>query len=546
MNALRSLSLVAAISLMLFSGCAVGPNFHQPKTRVEKTFSELWRTNSAISSNTTTNSPVFEWWRTFHDPELDHLIAEALRDNYNLRIAVARIREARYQRSVAAADLFPNIDADAGYLRARGSKNVVLPLGGAGGAGGKSSSSSQSKNSMNSDSPGDPPGDPPSGGGSGAAGSGAAAGGNNSIGANPFGNPLTPFGKGGLPGVNSSLYQIGFDSTWELDVFGGKRRHLEAAADDLGASVETLRDVTISLLAEVARDYIELRGAQERLAVARENLAVEKDTLALTVSRANSGLASRADAVRAAAETATTEATIPPLEAIVRQHIHVLSTLLAKEPSALVAELKHEKPLPLVPPEVPVGLPSELLKRRPDVRRAERQIAAATARIGSAEADLFPKFALTGGVGLDSTSTGSLFDWQSHYFFISPTVTWRVFDAGRIISNIALQKEIRQETVWQYRDTILTALREVEDALVAYATEQEHRAALAVALQQNRDALALIRNRYEHGLATFLDVLDTQRSVLASQDQLAQSDQTVATDLVTLYKALGGGWQSAR
>lgn len=527
MNAFRDISLATASSLVIFAGCVVGPNFHSPETHVEENFSELSRTNSGIASNTTTNSPVLDWWRAFRDPELDRLIAEALHDNYNFRIAIARIREARYQRSIVAADLFPNVDADAGYLHARGSKNVVLPLGG---AGGKSSASPKSKNSMNSDPPADPPG-----GGSGAAGSNA--GGN---------DQLTPFGKGGLPGVNSSLYQIGFDSTWELDVFGGKRRRLEAAADDLGASIESLHDITISLVAEVARDYIELRGAQARLAVARENLAAEKDTLALTISRANSGLASRADTIRAAAQTATTEATIPPLEAAVRQHIHVLSTLLAKEPTALAAELETEKPPPLVPPEVPVGLPSELLKRRPDIRRAERQMAAATARIGSAEADLFPKFALTGGVGLDSTSTGSLFDWQSHYFFISPTVTWRVFDAGRIISNIALQKQIRQETVWQYRDTILTALREVEDALVAYASEQEHRAALAVALQQNQDALALVRSRYEHGLATFLDVLDTQRSVLSSQDQLAQSDQEIATDLVTLYKALGGGWQSGK
>ena len=534
MIAFRNVTFAALISLVILTGCAVGPNFHPPKSRVEENFGDLSRTNSGIPSNTTTNSPVLQWWRTFHDPELDRLIAEALQDNYNLRIAVARIREARAERSIAAADLFPNIDADAGYLRARGSKNVVLPLGGAG-AGAKSSPSPKNKSSMNSDPPGDPPG-----GGGGAAGSAAVAG------ANPFGDQLTPFGKGGLPGKHSSLYQIGFDSTWELDVFGGKRRRLEAAADELSASVESLHDVTISLLAEVARDYIELRGAQERLAVARENLSAQKDTLALTLSRANSGLASRADVTRATAEAAMTQATIPPLEAAVRQHIHVLSTLLAKEPTALAAELETEKPPPLVPPEVPVGLPSELLKRRPDVRRAERQIAAATARIGSAEADLFPKFALTGGVGLDSTSTGSLFDWQSHYFFISPTVTWRVFDAGRIISNIALQKELRQETVWQYRDTILTALREVEDALVAYASEQEHRAALAVALQQNQEALALIRDRYEHGLATFLDVLDIQRAVLSSQDQLAQSDQTVATDLVTLYKALGGGWQTEK
>lgn len=535
MNALRHLSQTTILLCAILAGCAVGPNYKAPKTNIETNFSELSQTNRGIVS-TTTNAPVLEWWRTFNDPELNHLVEQALTNNYNLRIALARIREARYQRSIVAADLFPNIDADAGYLRARGSKNVSLPLGGSGsggGASGKATPSTQTKSAANSAS-------------SSGSSNGGASGSGGSTGASPFSNQLTPFGKGGLPGIESSLYQIGFDSTWELDVFGGNRRRLEAAAYDLAASVESLHDLTITLLAEVARNYMELRGVQQRLAVARENLAAQKETLALTISRANAGLTSQADVTRAAAQVATTTATIPPLESATRHSIHVLSTLIAQEPTALGDELENQKPPVLLPPEVPVGLPSELLKRRPDVRRAERQMAAATARVGSAEADLFPKFALTGGVGLDSTSTGSLFNWQSRYFLISPTVTWRVFDAGRIISNVALQKELHQETVWQYRDTILTALREVEDGLVAYASEQEHRAALAEALKQNQDALALIRDRYNHGLVNFLEVLDAERSVFASQDQLVQSDQTVATDLVTLYKALGGGWENQK
>jgi NodT family efflux transporter outer membrane factor (OMF) lipoprotein len=517
------------------AGCAVGPNYHRPETKLAPAFGEIAAANTNAASRATTNSPAVDWWRAFNDPELDHLIDEALRENYNLRIAVARVREARYQRSIVAADLFPNVDADAGYWHGRGSKNVVLPLGGGGGsgAGGKSSSSPQTKSASNSD--------PPNGGGS-----GSSAGGRGSPGSSSFNDQLTPFGKGGLPGVTSSLYQIGFDSNWELDVFGGTRRRLEAAADDLAASVEGLHDMTITLLAEVARNYIELRGAQQRLTVASENLAAQQETLQLTLARANAGLTSRSDVTRAAAQVATTSATIPPLQASVRRSIHLLSTLLAKEPMALSAELETNKPLVFLPPEVPVGLPSELLKRRPDIRRAERQMAAATARIGSAEADLFPKFALTGGIGLDSTSTGSLFDWQSRYFFISPTVTWRVFDAGRIISNVALQKANREESLMQYRDTILTALREVEDGLVAYATEQERRNALADALKQNQESLDLIRSQYQNGLATFLEVLDAQRSVLSTQDQLAQADQSLGADLVTLYKALGGGWEIRR
>ncbi|MDB6065413.1 MAG: transcriptional regulator, Fis family [Pedosphaera sp.] len=516
------ITLYVALAILgaTFAGCTVGPAYQRPHVGVKPHFGELAGTNSN-ASRPTASSPRVDWWRGFNDPELNRLIAAALRENYNLRVAAARIRQARFQRSIVAADLFPNINADAGYLRARGSKNVVLQLGNAS-AGGSGSPG------------GDPPGDPPSSSG---------ASGGSSVGANPFGNVLTPFGQGGLPGVTSSLYQIGFDSTWELDVFGGNRRRLEAAAADLSASVESLRDVAVSLTAEVAMDYLQLRGTQQRLAIARTNLATQQDTLQLTESRARAGLSSRADVTRAAAQVAFTTASIPPLETGARRYIHALSTLLAQEPNALSRELSAEQPLPVVPPEVPVGLPSELLERRPDIRRAERQIAAATARVGSAKADLFPKFALTGNVGLDSTSSGSLFNWQSHYFLISPTVTWRIFDAGRIVSNIALQKANQQETVLQYRSTILTALQEVEDALVAYAQEQTHRTALTTALAQTQESFELVRDQYENGLATFLDVLDAQRNVLSAQDQLAQSDQAVTTNLVALYKALGGGWQ---
>lgn len=195
-----------------------------------------------------------------------------------------------------------------------------------------------------------------------------------------------------------------------------------------------------------------------------------------------------------------------------------------------------------MPPQVPVGLPSDLLRRRPDIRRAERQIAAANARIGSAKADLFPKFSITGSIGLDTTSMGNLLDWSSRYFLLSPTVSWPVFAAGRIRANITLQRANHQEALLQYRNTILTALQEVEDALAGYATQQARRSALRDALSQSRQTLDLARDQYQHGLSDFLTVLDAQRTVLAAQDALAQSNQSVATDLVALYKALGGGW----
>ncbi len=206
-------------------------------------------------------------------------------------------------------------------------------------------------------------------------------------------------------------------------------------------------------------------------------------------------------------------------------------------------ELNQTKPLPPTPPVVSVGLPSDLIERRPDIRAAERNIAAANARVGSAIADLFPKFALTGSVGLDSTSPDQLFNWESRYFLISPTVTWRIFDAGRIMSNIKLQKAMTEEAGLQYRSTILKALQEVEDALATYATDQERQVKLNAAYQQNQLALHLTQQRYEHGLVTFLEVLDAERTVLSSQNDLAQSASLSVTDVVALYKALGGGWK---
>jgi NodT family efflux transporter outer membrane factor (OMF) lipoprotein len=523
---------------VLIPGCAVGPNYKRPKVEVEKNFGELHKTTrsdpSAQPSKTVDQtSQVAEWWRTFHDPELDALVLRALNKNYNLQMATARLRQARAQRWIVAADLFPEIDADAGYSHARGSKNVVLPFGGGGAGGGSASGSTASKPKTRSSSAGDPPGDPPNSSGSQ----------NGSASRTPQ-NQLSPLGKGGLPGVTTDLYQVGFDSNWELDVFGGTRRRLEAATADLTAALESRRDVMVTLVSEVARNYIELRGAQQRLTVAQENLKAQTEILELTRSMRKSGLVSDFDVTRAAAQVATTASTIPPLEGGIRRLIHALSTLLAEQPNALSDELAASKPLPALPPEVPVGLPSDLLKRRPDIRRAERQLAAATARIGSAKADLFPKFALTGSIGLDSSSISHLFDWQSRYFLVSPTVTWPAFDAGRIVSNIRLQKANRDESLLQYRNTILSALREVEDALVTYACEQSRRASLDEALNESRRSFEVAREQYEHGLATFLNVLDAQRNIFAAQDALAQSDQTVCTDLVALYKALGGGWQA--
>ncbi|HEY3863541.1 MAG TPA: efflux transporter outer membrane subunit [Verrucomicrobiae bacterium] len=536
-------AVISVMSLGWAGGCTMGPKYERPKVEAPKSFGELPKSTNDQPSPAVQNEPIATWWRSFGDPELDRLIAEALKTNYNILIAASRVREARFQRSIIAADLFPNVDADGGYMLARGSKNVTVPLGSAGGGGGGSSGgasgtspgkSARAKMAANAD--------PPGQGGGGGSGGASSAASSSQAGASPFENQVSPFGKGGLPGATTSLYQVGFDSTWELDVFGGTRKRLEAAAYDISAAVEGLHDVRVSLISELARDYLELRGTQERLAVARQNLSAQNETLRLTQSMMKSGLRSKLDATRAAAEAATIAATIPPLEANVRQMIHEISILVSRDPTALSEELAVEKPLPPIPPEVPVGLPSALIRRRPDIRRSERQIASATALIGSAKADLFPKFGLTTSVGLDSTAAHTLFQGQSGYFLASPTVVWRVFDAGRILSNIRLQQANQQEDIYQYRNAILVALKEVEDALAAYGAEQSRRLSLAEAFKQDQEALRIATDQYKRGLISYLEVLDAQRSLFSAKSELAQSDQSVAVDVVSLYKALGGGW----
>ena len=518
--------ILFSVYSLLVVGCTVGPHYNKPTVSLAPSYSE-WHFKIA------TNPPPAAWWKTFNDPELDRLINQAVQTNYDLQIAYSRVRQARFQRNIVAADLFPQVDGDAGYLRARGSKNVALPLGGSGGNGGGSSSRHAVKSVRASKTQSDSQSQASSASGSQASAQNDAA----------FDNALTPFGKGGLPGTVTELYQVGFDANWEIDVFGSKRRQVEAATADIGAAEENHRQMALTIMAEVARDYFELRGTQERLAIARQNLAAQSNLLVLTESRVRAGLKPDIDAVRARAQVETTDATIPPLLAQIRRLSHALSILVGQDPQVLNDELSQSKLLPPTPPVVAVGLPSDLLERRPDIRAAERNIAAANARIGSAIADLFPKFALTASAGLDSTSPDHLLDWESRYFLISPTVTWRIFDAGRIMSNIKLQQAMTDEASLEYHSTILKALKEVEDALVTYAMDRERQAKLDAACQQNQLALELMQERYAHGLVTFLDVLDAERTALSSQDQLAQFTSASVTDVVALYKALGGGWK---
>ncbi len=344
------------------------------------------------------------------------------------------------------------------------------------------------------------------------------------------------------PGSTRNFFQAGLDAAWELDVFGGVRRGFEAAGADLEAAVEDRRDVLVTLTGEVAVNYLNLRGLQQQIVIARSNLKAQQHSADITRQRFQAGLIGALDVASADAQAATTASQVPVLESSARQTIYALSVLLALEPGALVQELAPTAEIPAAPPDVPVGLPSDLLRRRPDIRRAEAQIHAATARIGVATADLFPKFTLTGSLGFESDKLALLNHFSQRFWSFGPAMSWPIFDAGRIHSNIEVQRALREQSFLGYKKTVLTALQEVEAALIAHAKEQEHRQALLAAVTADRKAVDLATILYTEGQAEFLDVLIAQRSLYVAQDALVQSNRALSTDMVALYKALGGGW----
>jgi len=355
---------------------------------------------------------------------------------------------------------------------------------------------------------------------------------------------------GGANGKNegfvSDQYQAGFDAGWEVDIFGGVRRAIEAADADLQAALETRRDVLVTLTAEVARNYIDLRVFQERIAIARQNLETQKHIAALTRIRFQGGFVGGLDVANADAQVATTAAQIPLLEASARQTIYSLSVLLGRDPAALVQELSPAAVIPLASPSIPLGVPSDLLRQRPDIRGAEAEIHAATARIGVATADLFPRFNISGSVGLRASDFSSWFDWASRIWSFGPAVSWNLFAMGRTRANIEQQRALQDQSLITYQQTILTALQEVENALIASAKEEEHRWALVEAVGANRKAVDLATTLYTQGHTDFLNVLNAQRSLYVSEDALVQSTGSVSTNLVALFKALGGGWSAGQ
>lgn len=343
-------------------------------------------------------------------------------------------------------------------------------------------------------------------------------------------------------GSDQDLYAAGFDAGWELDIFGGTRRSVEAAQANLEASQEGLHDVLVSLLAEVALNYVEVRTFQARLEVAGANINALQETYDINASRYQAGIISELTVQESLRILETTRSTVPTLEVGLDAAKNRLAVLLGEPPGSLHGELAGKVLIPKLPVSVAVGIPAETMRHRPDVRLAERNLAVQTAKIGVATADLYPKFSLFGTLGLESISAGDLFQTSSRLWGVGPSATWRIFNAGAIRQNIKVQNERQQQALNNYEATVLRALEDVQNALVAYAKEQLKQEAITRASTAAERAEQLAQGQYKAGLVNFNNVLDAQRALLLLQDELAQSNGSVTANLIRLYKAFGGGW----
>ena len=357
-------------------------------------------------------------------------------------------------------------------------------------------------------------------------------------------NQQLPQARAGGEPRNTEGYDAGFDAFWELDFFGRNRRALEASRAGMQAAEANLQDAQVSVVAELTRSYFELRGNQQRLEVAQRNVANQADTLEVTRARLEGGTGTELDTSRASAQLSATRASIPPLEAAVARAIHRIGVLTGREPGALRAELALPADLPRVPELVAVGDPAQLLRRRPDIRVSERELAAATARIGVAVADLFPRVTFTGSLGYAASSFGGLGESGSTTRLIAPGISWAALDLGHVRAAIAAARARGDGALATYEQTVLRALQETEDALVTHARARDQLLELAAAAGASQTAARLARLRYENGAVDFLQVLDAERSQLQAEDSLAQSRADAATSLVAVYKALGGGWNA--
>ncbi len=465
-----SVATLGLLGVLLFPGCAAGPNYKAPKMKVGPNF------DGANEAGFSTNDATITWWRNFEDSQLDTLIERASTNNLDVRIATANLREARALYRNAQFDFIPSVNGVVSYANSRLSRAALS----------------------------------------------------------------------GFPGLDRSreLYDVGFDATWELDVFGRVRRSVESAGAAVEAAEANRRDVLVSLTSEIARNYFELRGTQHELEVARRNATNQEETVKITTARLEGGRGTELDVARARAQLNTTLATIPPFESSIARAIHRLSVLLGRQPSALAAQLNEPRRVGPLPALVSIGTPEELLRRRPDIRVAERRLASATANIGVAVADLFPRVTFDGNIALEASTLSGLGGPASDTFSFGPKLSWAIFDYGHVRARIRAAGARAEASLAGYEQVVLNALEETENALVEFNRQQQRARFLDESVKQSETAARLARQRFENGATDFLTVLDAERVLLEAQTQLARSQTETATALIAIYKALGGGWEN--
>lgn len=474
---------LGVICLALFlGGCiSVGPDYRRPALEAPAQWTESQEKAGAALA-----LEEIAWWKAFGDPVLNGLIEQAAKTNLDLEQARARILQARADVTKSRAAFLPTVDGTGSVTRSQGGTSTIT-------TGSTGASTTES-----------------------------------------------------LATAAGTIFQAGFDASWEIDVFGGTRRSVEAARAKLEASVEDLRATLLTLLGDVAKNYADLRANQAQLEITRRNVEAQQRTVEVTRERFRLGLITYLDVAQAEAQKASTESNLPTYEASIKQSIHRLGILLGKEPNALKTELAAIRPLPSTRGVMATGLPSDLLVRRPDLRQVERQLAATSADIGVATAELYPKFDLTATLGLQGDSLSKFSKASSgRYWSLVPGVTWNLFDGGKARATVKNKRAVYEEKLAKYHASFLTALEDVENALAAYYAEQTKRRILAESVRANQEAVTLSHERYRKGLTNFLDVLTAENSLYTAQSNLSKSEANLLTDLISLYKALGGGWNAA-
>jgi NodT family efflux transporter outer membrane factor (OMF) lipoprotein len=501
-----------AVLLGVLAGCTVGPDFVPPKPLDVP----AWQDKSARGTDpdarvSPASNPDPQWWSRFDDPILTKLEEQAIAGNLTLQQAVLRVVAERQSVITARAAGLPTLGATGSYTREQiGAKGILESSG----VYGQLNQLAAPSSPLNQYSPG-------LGTKVGNAASGALG---------PITQPI-------------NLYQYGLDASWELDLFGKVRRSVEQAEADTQAQVEQTNDALVMLEGQVADAYVQVRGAQQLLASQQQNVAAAQSSLDLTRRQQAQGLATGLDVDQAITQLGDNQSRLPGYEKQEQQAINQLSLLVGEPPGTLDALLTPVAPMPTVPSVVGIGVPSELARRRPDIRQAEAQLHAATANVGVATASFYPDISLMGESGFRALDASYLTNWASLFYSFGPSVSLPIFQGGKLTASLRMARAQQAEAALNYRGTVLNALAEVEDDLVAYRTDRVARDRLAETIRSGEQALYLARDAYKNGLSNFLQVLDAERTLVASRQQLIQADITLTDDVIALYNALGGGWQ---